>query len=203
MPETRKEGGKRTRTFYTLPCTFFAFYLSIHCSWRGHLRDESYEISHDRIICFIYRYWSDDWSIITDDCTLSHLTLKKKRNIRELKWQTLVQHEYHSQSDYYNTPVTSQGKISSHCKQRRIWVFLLTTNLTIQMSRAEEYTNCISTEEKESPKECPDMTLNNLMLNSCNTWDLRNAPLLPGPLWPRVLVHMKVSFMGKKEPFKK
>ena len=57
-----------------------------------------------------------------------------------------------------------------------------------QLAGAVEYTNCIPTEGKTTPKECPD---NDTKQSDCeasvilNIWGMRSTPLLPllpGPL---------------------
>ena len=69
------------------------------------------------------------------------------------------------------------------------------------MVGAVEYTDCISSEGKEPPKECPgydtkpsdgEATTRDLW----GTWSTPSLPLLQGPLWPGEVAHDRVLSMG-------
>ena len=74
-----------------------------------------------------------------------------------------------------------------------------------QSAGAVEYTDCISSEGYDSLKECPDMTLINLILKSQYCWRFGDVefpmPSLIGPLWPGVVAPDRVQSIGHIELF--
>ena len=64
-----------------------------------------------------------------------------------------------------------------------------------------KYTNCISA-DPHPPNECPeyDTIQSNgevqVMLGLWGTWSTHSLPLLPGPLWPRMVAPDRVLSMG-------
>ena len=64
-----------------------------------------------------------------------------------------------------------------------------------QPAVAVEYTNCISAEEEDSSIECPDYDIkpSDDEASVLELWGIQStpsSPMLPGPLWPRVIASM-------------
>ena len=74
--------------------------------------------------------------------------------------------------------------------------------IVAQLARAVEYTDCTPAEGGETPHECPGYDTKQfdgevpVMLK---LWGMRSTPslpVLPGPLWPRVVAPDRVLSMG-------
>ena len=74
-----------------------------------------------------------------------------------------------------------------------------------QSAGSSEYTDCISTERKNSPNECPEYDTKQydgdapVMLE---LWGMRSTPSLPSlpdPLWPEVVAPERVLSMDQIE----
>ena len=70
-----------------------------------------------------------------------------------------------------------------------------------ESSGTVEYTDCISAEGQNFPKECPDYDTKqsngeaSVMLELWEMQSTSSLPLLPGPLWPVVVAHDWVQIM--------
>ena len=80
-------------------------------------------------------------------------------------------------------------------------LFLL---LSAQSTGAVEYSDCISAERKDTHNKYPDMKQSDgeaSVLELWGMWSSPSLPLLPGPLWPRVVVPVRVLSMVQIELF--
>ena len=76
--------------------------------------------------------------------------------------------------------------------------------MAVQLAEVVEYTNCISAEMSDLPNECPGY---NIKQSDCKAsawelwriWSTLSLPLLPGPLWSRMVAPDKVLSMGQIE----
>ena len=64
---------------------------------------------------------------------------------------------------------------------------------------AAEYTDCISVERYDSPNDCPWYDIKQSDGEALGMWSTLSLPLLPGPLWPRLVAPDRVLFMGQIE----
>ena len=70
---------------------------------------------------------------------------------------------------------------------------------------AVEYTDCISEEGSDFPKECPVYDTkhsDNKASVILELWEMQSTPslpLLPGSLWPSVVAFDRILFMGQIE----
>ena len=77
----------------------------------------------------------------------------------------------------------------------------------IQSAGAAEYTDCISAEGLDSSNECPGYDTKksdsdaSVMLEFWGMRIIPSLPLLPGPLWPGVVVPERVLSMVQIELF--
>ena len=101
-------------------------------------------------------------------------------------------------SDLYLKEFTNLHKV------KRFQAFLSYTNIA-QLAGAGEYTDCISAKDKDSPNECPAYDTKQfhsevlVMLEFGGMWSTPSLPLLPGPLWPRVVAPDRVLSRGQIE----
>ena len=106
-------------------------------------------------------------------------------------------------------PVSLSCDNDCHTEYNFLWP-LHHAHFQIALSdRVVEYINCTSTEGKTSPlittNECPDMTLNHLIVRlqlwSFGKYGAPSLLLLPGPLWPRVVVLVRITSTDQAELF--
>ena len=97
---------------------------------------------------------------------------------------------------FYRDELSSPSSSLSHT---------LSDSLCFHSAETVEYTDCISSEEEDSPPTSVlDMTQNNLMvrphLEVCWMWSTPSLPSLPGPLWSR-LVAFDIDPLRQTEQF--
>ena len=82
-----------------------------------------------------------------------------------------------------------------------------TKAITVQSTRAIEYTNCIPVEGYDSPNEYPRYDIKQpdgkapVMLKLWEKQSTPSLPVLPGPLWPRMIALHRILCMGQIEWF--
>ena len=100
-----------------------------------------------------------------------------------------------------------KGQFLTQVKQVLNSFSFLLDQLPAQSAEAVEYTNCISAEGKDSPNECPGYSIKQSnreapeVMELWGMWSTPLLPLLPGPLWPRVVAPDRALSMSQKELF--